>query len=160
MFFYKRKLIKNNIKYMAELLYKDVSSEKWDQENLTKDNLNFSIESVRLIDEYADRLMYTDFGQKILKEHPDNFPVRIGVYLGEVIKNHINGQYKWFEFKSIQENTLHLDNYMVSVDDESVLYSKKLDKVICPIYEAIQYLNGKSKYTTLLDYVDEVIKNQ
>ena len=124
MFIYKRKLIKNDIKFMAELLYEDVSSEKWDQENLTKDNLNFSIESVRLLDEYADRLMHTDFGQKLLKEHPDNVPVRIGVYLGEVIKNHINGQYKWFEFKSIQENTIHLDNYMVSVKDESILYSK------------------------------------
>ncbi|WP_260398278.1 hypothetical protein [Peribacillus simplex] len=63
MFFKKRKLNKNNIKFMAELLYEDVSSEKWDQANLTKDNLNLSIESVRLVDEYADRLMHTDFGQ-------------------------------------------------------------------------------------------------
>ena len=143
-----------------KLLYEDVSPEKWDQENLTKDNLNFSIESVRLVDEYARRLMNTDFGQQLLKEHPDNFSVRIGVYLGEVIKNHMNGQYKWFEFKSIQENTVHLNNCMASVKNESVLYSKKLDKVICPIYETIQYLNGKSKYKTLLNYVDEVIKNQ
>jgi hypothetical protein len=58
MFFKKRKLIKNNKKFMAELLYEDVSSEKWDQANLTKDNLNLSIESVRLVDEYADRLKH------------------------------------------------------------------------------------------------------
>ncbi|MGE7689693.1 hypothetical protein ACQKMI_10795 [Lysinibacillus sp. NPDC097214] len=160
MFFIKRKFIKSDIKYMAELLYQDVSPEKWDQENLTKDNLNFSIESVRLVDDYADRLMHTEFGQQLLKEHPDNFPVRIGVYLGEVIKNFTNGQFNWFEFNSIQENTIHLNNYLMSVEDESVLYSKKLDKVICPIYETIQYLNGKSKYKTLLNYVDEVIKIQ
>lgn len=158
MFFKKPKLIKNDLKYMAKLLFKDVSSDQWDQDNLTKDYLDFSIESVRRVNEYADRLIHTSFGQQLLKEHPDNFSLRIGAYLGEVIKRHVDGQYVWYEFKSIQENTNHLNNEMMRVKDESVLYSSKLDKVICPIYEAIQYLNGKSKYKTLLNYVEEEIK--
>ena len=159
MFFLKPKLIKKDIKFYAELLFKDVSSEKWDKENLTKANLDFSIDSVRLVNEYAERLIHTDFGQQLLKEHPHNFTMRIGVYLGEVIKNNKIGKYLWYDFKSIKENTAHLNNYIMSVEDESVLYSKKMDKVLCPIYEAKQYLDGKSDYKNLLTYVENAIKN-
>ncbi|MEG0386254.1 MAG: hypothetical protein RR642_16050 [Solibacillus sp.] len=159
MFFRRSKLIKNDKKFSAKLLFKDVSPEKWDQHNLTKENLDFSIDSVRLVNEYADRLMKTDLGQQLLKEHPDNFTVRIGAYLGEVIKNHAPGQYRWFDFTSIKENTVHLNDYIMSVEDEAVLYSRKLDKAICPIYEVKQYFNGKSTYNNYLSYVEDAIKN-
>ena len=159
MFFKRRKLVKNDIKYSAKLLFKDVSPEKWDQEHLTKENLDFSIDSVRLVNQYADRLIHTTYGQQLLKEHPDNFTTRIGAYLGEVIKNHIDGQYRWFDFQSVKRQTNHLNDYSMSVEDEAVLYSQKLDKVICPIYEVKQYLNGKSKYKKLITYVEKAIKS-
>lgn len=158
--FFKPNLIKNDKKYYAKLLFKDVSPDNWDKANLTKANLDFSLDSVRLVNEYADRLIDTDFGQQLLKEHPDNFAKRVGAYLGEVIKNHKIGQYHWFDFNSIKENTVHLNDYIISAEDESVLYSKKLDKVLCPIYEAKQYLDGKSTYKNLLTYVEDAIKNK
>ena len=156
--FFRSKLIKNDKKYSAEMLFKDVSSEKWDKDNLTKANLDFSIDSVRLVNEYADRLIQTEFGQQLLKEHHDNLITRIGAYVGEVIKHHKDGQYRWFDFNSIRENTVHLNNYSISVQDESVLYSKKMDNVLCPIYEVKQYFDGKSKYSNFLEYVEVTIK--
>ncbi|WP_339264481.1 hypothetical protein MKY07_08925 [Solibacillus sp. FSL W7-1472] len=159
MFFLKPKLIKNGKKSNAELLFKDVSPDQWDQEHLTKANLDFSIDSVRLVNEYAERLIHTEFGQQLLKEHSENFITRIGAYLGEVIKNHKDGQYRWFNFNSIQENTIHLNYYVLSVDDESVLYSKKLDHVLCPIFEVKQYFDGNSNYDSFLAYVEDAIKN-
>lgn len=156
--FFKPKLMKNNKKYSAELLFVDVSSEKWDKDNLTKANLDFSIDSVRLVNEYADRLIQTEFGQQLLKEHHDNLITRIGAYLGEVIKNHKSGQYHWFDFNSIKENTVHLNNDAISVKDESVLYSKKMDDVLCPIYEVKQYFDGQSKYTNFMEYVEGTLK--
>ncbi|MBD8034785.1 MULTISPECIES: hypothetical protein [Solibacillus] len=156
--FFRSKLIKNDKKYSAEMLFKDVSSEKWDKDNLTKANLDFSIDSVRLVNEYADRLIQTEFGQQLLKEHHDNLITRIGAYVGEVIKHHKDGQYRWFDFNSIRENTVHLNNYSISVQDESVLYSKKMDDVLCPIYEVKQYFDGKSKYSNFLEYVEVTIK--
>lgn len=159
MFFLKPKLIKNDMKYMAELLFKDVSPDHWDQHNLTKVNLDYSIDSVRLVNEYADRLIQTEFGQQLLSEHADNFTKRIGAYLGEVIKNHKDGKYRWFDFNSIKENTVHLNHYVLSVEDESVLYSKKMDNVLCPIYEVKQYFEGNSNYDNFLGYVEEAIKN-
>ena len=156
--FFKPQLLKNDKKYSAKLLFEDVSSDKWDKDNLTKANLDFSIDSVRLVNEYADRLIQTEFGQQLLKEHHDNLITRIGAYLGEVIKHHKDGKYRWYDFNSIRENTLHLDKYSISVQDESVLYSKKIDDVLCPIYEVKQYFDGKSKYTNFLKYVEVAIK--
>jgi hypothetical protein len=40
----KTKLIKNDLKDIAKLMYQDVSVDTWDQENLTKRNLDFTIE--------------------------------------------------------------------------------------------------------------------
>ena len=157
--FFQPKLKKNDKKYSAKLLFEDVSSDTWDKDNLTKANLDFSIDSVRLVNEYADRLMHTEFGQQLLKEHHDNLITRIGAYLGEVIKKHKSGQYQWFDFNSIKENTVHLNNYVISVKDESVLYSKKMDAVVCPIYEVKQYFDRKSKYTYFMEYVEETIKD-
>lgn len=160
MHFFKSKLIKNNKKNSAKLLFQDVSPNQWDKDNLTKENLDFSIDSVRFVNEYADRLMHTEFGQQLLTEHHDNFVTRIGAYLGEVIKNHKMGHYRWYDFHSIRENTVHLNGYIQSVKDESVLFSKEMDKVLCPIYEAKQYIDGQSTYDNLLIYVEDAIKNQ
>ena len=92
-------------------------------------------EHTGLFNEYADWLIHTSFGQQLLKEHPLIFRCGIGAYLGEVIKRYAAGKYIWYEFKSIQETTNHLNKEMIHVKDESVLYSQKSDKVICPIYE-------------------------
>lgn len=41
------KLIKNDLKGIAKLMYQYVSEDTWEQENLTKKNLDFTIESIR-----------------------------------------------------------------------------------------------------------------
>lgn len=158
MFFLKPKLIKNDKKSIAKLLFEDVSPDQWDQHHLTKAHLDFSIDSVRLVNEYAERLIHTEFGQQLLKTHSDHFISRIGAYLGEVIRNHKDGQYRWFDFNSVKANTVHLNNYVPSIKNESVLYSKKMDHVLCPIYEVKLYFDGKSNYNNFLGYVEQAIK--
>ncbi|MEH7255676.1 hypothetical protein V7111_26580 [Neobacillus niacini] len=59
-FINKEKLIKDDLKGIAKLMYQDVSEDSWDKENLTKRNLDFTIESVRYIDMYTKGLMNTD----------------------------------------------------------------------------------------------------
>lgn len=39
---------------------------------------------------YVERLMNTEKGIELLNKHFDNFVVRIGAYIGEVIKRNIN----------------------------------------------------------------------
>ncbi|MDR7080500.1 hypothetical protein J2Y03_005587 [Neobacillus niacini] len=88
-FLNRAKLKKDDLKGIAKLMYQDVSDDSWDKENLTKSNLDFTIESVRYIDMYTKRLMNTEFGTELLNKYFDNLVIRIGAYIGEVIKNNI-----------------------------------------------------------------------
>ena len=44
-FLKKAKLKKDDLKGIATLMYRDVSDDPWDKENLTKRNLDFTIET-------------------------------------------------------------------------------------------------------------------
>jgi hypothetical protein len=153
------KLVKDDLKGIAKLIYHDVSEDVWDKENLTKRNLNFTIDSVRYIDLYVKRLMHTGMGTVLLNEHFDNFVVRIGAYIGEVIKNNIKPQdFNWYEFNSVYNYSSKLDGVYGSIEPLSLLYSKKRDIVILPLFVASQFLEGNSTYPNFLVYVEEMIK--
>lgn len=155
-FLYKTKLIKDDLKDIAKFMYLDVSEDSWDQENLTKRNLDFTIESVRYIDEYVYRLLNTERGTELLDKHFDNFMVRIGAYIGEVIKNNIKQDFHWYESRSVRNYSSNFGAiYNIT---GTLLYSKKRDKVILPLDVVVQFLKGNSPYTSLLSYVEETIK--
>ncbi len=155
-FLYKAKLKKDDLKGIAKLMYQDVSDDSWDKENLTKRNLDFTIESVRYVDIYVKRLMNTEFGTKLLNKHFDNLVNRIGAYIGEVIKNNINQDFYWFESDSVRNYSLNLK--FNNNNSKSVLYSKKKDIVILPLNVVSEFLKGSSPYSNLLTYVEETIK--
>ncbi|MEO4052451.1 hypothetical protein [Solibacillus sp. CAU 1738] len=157
-FFNKAKLKKDNLIGIAKLIYQDVSDDSWDKENLTKRNLDFTIESIRYIDIYAKRLMNTEFGTELLNKHFDNFAERIGAYIGEVIKNNINQDFYWYEPDSVLNYSPNLDREFRNSNTQSVLYSKKRDMVILPLNVVSQFLKGNSPYNNLLTYVEETIK--
>ncbi|MFJ7509298.1 hypothetical protein ACIQW7_07515 [Peribacillus simplex] len=152
------KLIKNDLKGIAKLMYQDVSKDTWDQENLTKRNLDFTMESIRYIDAYTKRLSNTYMGSELLKYHFDNFVIRIGAYIGEVIKRDINQDYKWYEYDSVYHFSSTLDGVHRGIKTETVLYSKKKDIVILPLSVVAQFLEGNSKHTNFLEYAEEIIK--
>lgn len=155
-FLYKTKLIRDDLKGTAKFMYLDVSEDSWDQENLTKRNLDFTIESVRYIDEYIYRLLNTEHGSELLNKHFDSFMVRIGAYIGEVIKNNIKQDFHWYESGSVRNYSSSLDRIYNTC--QTVLYSKKRDIVILPLDVVLQFLKGNSPHTSLLSYVEETIK--
>ena len=155
-FLYRAKLKKDDLKGIAKLMYQDVSDDSWDKENLTKRNLDFTIESVRYVDIYVKRLMNTEFGTELLNKHFDNLVNRIGAYIGEVIKNNINQDFYWFESDSVRNYSPNLE--FNNNNSKSVLYSKKKDMVILPLNVVSEYLKGSSPYSNLLNYVEETIK--
>lgn len=147
-------LKKDNLKGIARLMYQDVSEDPWDRENLTKNNLNFTMESLSYIDQYANNLM----GTELLNKYFDNMVNRIGAYIGEVIKNNIKRDFHWYEFQSIYNFSSKLDHFDGNIKGQSLLYSKKSDTVILPLFEVSQYLQGKSSYPDLTTYVEEKIR--
>ncbi|USK67566.1 hypothetical protein [Peribacillus frigoritolerans] len=91
-------------------------------------------------------------GRELLKNHFDNFVVRIGAYIGEVIKRNIYQDYKWYEYDSA------LDEVNRGIKTETVLYSKKRDRVIVPLTVVAQNLEGSPAHTDFLEYVEETVK--
>lgn len=158
-FLNRAKLIKEDLKYIANLMYQDVSDDSWEKENLTKRILDFSIKSVRYIDVYTKRLMNTEFGIELLNKHFDKLVVRIGAYIGEVIKNNIKQDYYWYKSDSLRNYSPNFDRvYGSNIKTQRVLYSKKRDKVILPFNVISQFLKGSSPYSNFLTYVEEMVK--
>lgn len=155
-FLYRTKLVKDDLKGIAKFMYLDVSEDSWDQENLTKRNLDFTVESIRYIDEYIYRLLNTEHGTELLDKHFDNFVVRIGAYIGEVIKNNIKQDFYWYESGSVRKYSSDFGG--IYNTSQTVLYSKKRDIVIFPLDVVLLFLKGNSPYTNLLSYVEETIK--
>jgi hypothetical protein len=156
-FLNRTKLIKDDLKGIAKLMYKDVSNDTWDQVNLTKKNLNFTIESIRYINNYTKRLT-SEVDRTLLNNHFDLFVFRLGAYIGEVIKSNINQDFKWYEFDSVYHYSSKLDGIHKSIKEEAVLYSKKGDIVILPLTVVAQLLEGNPRYSNFLAYVEEAIR--
>jgi hypothetical protein len=157
-FLHNKKLVKDDLKGIAKLMYQDVSDDPWDQENLNKRNLDFTIESVRYIDMYTNRLMNTEFGAELLNKHFDNFVTRLGAYIGEVIKSNSKQDFHWYESDSVYNYSPNLEGVLSNIKTQSVLYSKSRDRVILPLNEVSQFLKGTSSYSNFLTYVEEMIK--
>lgn len=157
-FLRRTRLVKDDLKEVAKLMYQDVSEDVWDKENLTKRNLDFTVDSVRYIDLYVEKLMNTEMGISLLNKHFENFVARIGAYIGEVIKNNINQDFNWYEFISVYNYSSKLDEVYQSIKPYTLLYSKDRDAVIMPLFVVSQFLKGNSSYSNLLVYVEEMIK--
>ena len=156
MFLRKNKLIKDDLKGSAKLLFKDVSKDAWDQENLTKENLDFNVDSIRFVDLYAKKLMTTDV--ELLNKHFDNFVNRIGAYVGEVIKRNIDKDFQWYEFDSVYNHSSQLHTISRNKKARTLLYSINGDRVIMPLLEVADFFEGDSTYPSLLSYVEEMIR--
>lgn len=157
-FLRKPKLVRDHLKGMAKLMYQDVSEDAWDQENLTKRNLDFTIESMRFIDVYAKKLMETEIGKELLHKHFGNFVVRIGAYIGEVIRNEVEQDFHWYELDSVYQYSPSLKQLSRQQASYSLLYSKKRDTAIFPLDEAEHFLKGNSVYPNLLSYAETMVK--
>ncbi|WP_456274693.1 hypothetical protein [Bacillus sp. AK031] len=156
----KDKLIKDDLKGIAKLMYQDVSKDAWDQENLTKNNLDFSIESVRYLDQYTTRLIKGEYESDLLDTYFDNFVSRLGSYIGEVVKRGMDQDFQWYESDSVYRYSSNPDVEYRDAKIQTVLYSKKKDVVISPLLVVLQFLKGESQYPALLRYVEETIKKQ
>ena len=155
MFLRKNKLVKDDLKGTAKLLFKDVSKDAWDQENLTKENLDFTVDSIRFVDLYAKKLMTTDL--ELLNQYYDNFVGRIGAYVGEVIKRNIDQDFQWYEFDSVHNHSSQLQKISRNKKARTLLYSKKRDRVITPLMVVAEFVEGDTAYPSLLEYVEEMI---
>ena len=155
MFLRRNKLVKDDLKGFAKIMYNDVSKAAWDQENLTKENLDYTVDSIRFIDLYVEKLMTTDL--EILNKHFDNLVNRIGAYVGEVIKRDLEQDFQWYEFDSVSNHSSQLYNISRNKKARTLLYSKKRDRVITPLMVVVDFFEGPTTYPSLQEYVEEMM---
>jgi hypothetical protein len=141
------------LKGVSQLIFEDVSKEEWDIKYLTSTNLDYTIDSLQLIDQYAKKLK----GSDLLNQYFDILVSRIGSYLGEVIKRNSKGDFHWYNLKVIENKFPSLKEYSKSMKQNEILYSEKLNIVVLPMYEASIFLKGTSKYKDLTTYAKTVI---
>ncbi|RIW37412.1 hypothetical protein D3H55_05090 [Bacillus salacetis] len=156
----KQKLVKDDLKGRARLMYEDVSKDPWDQENLTKRNLDYSLESLRIVDAYIMRLKNREYDSDLLYDHFQNFVSRIGAYTGEVIKRRLDRDFQWYEAQSVIRHTSNHAVKGLERESETVLYSKAMDEVISPLSTVSQFLKGDSYYKSLLAFVEDMVNGR
>jgi hypothetical protein len=94
----------------------------------------------------------------LLEKHFSNFVTRIGAYLGEVIKEHTDKSFHWYEYDTIFTYTTKLDKYGDHIIDQNVLCDKKREVVMLPLYEVELFLKGQSRYERFSLYVKDMIE--
>jgi hypothetical protein len=55
--------------------------------------------------------MNKEFGTELLNKHFDNLVVRMGAYIGEVIKNNIKQDFYWYESDSVHNYSPTINIY-------------------------------------------------
>jgi len=137
------------VKAIAELLFTDVSNDPWEVKNLTEEKLDFSIESIAIIDVYLQRLKKSTY----LEKNQIRLSSRIGAYLGEVIRRKLSTVYHWYDFNVIFDKIIDLDEFYDIVYQQETLYSRRKRDYILPMYEVFMFFQNKSRYKNMSAYV-------
>lgn len=142
------------VRSISKLMYTDVSNDPWDIANLTKYILDYSVESISIIDLYLEKLKDSDFGEK----NAIRLSSRIGAYIGEVFRRNLSYKHNWYELILLEDEIKEIEKYYDIIYQQEILYSKKQETYILPQYEAYIYLINKSNYKSMTSFVSEVLK--
>uniref|UniRef100_UPI00077CAEC9 hypothetical protein n=1 Tax=Bacillus badius TaxID=1455 RepID=UPI00077CAEC9 len=138
----------------------DRLNDEWEQQNFTKENSNYSLESLSLIDKYINRMVGTDFCSRNLI----TLSSRIGFYVGEVIRKQTGSYFNWYEYDNVfivlneEERDAH-DNYYDIVKLQEVLYNRKTKVLSLPLYFVFQLLiKDSASYHSVYEYGEKMIQ--
>ncbi|GLY11639.1 hypothetical protein [Pseudobacillus badius] len=147
---------------IVEVFFLDPSEDKWERENINEDQLDFSLESLKLIDEFIQHIISTEYYKRFVMTYSS----RIGTYVGEVIRRKTGSLYDWYEYVDLilvlseEELESHSRFYDVYTYQE-LLYSRKTKETLMPLYVAFQMIiQEPANYQSMYQYADEVIQKQ
>ncbi|WP_203361958.1 hypothetical protein [Bacillus sp. REN10] len=145
---------------LSTLLYRDRSDDEWEQQNFTKENLDYSLESLSIIDEYIHRMVGTEFCSR----HLITLSSRIGIYVGEVIRKETGSYFDWYEYDDVfiflnEEELNSHENYYDIVQFQELLYNRKTQVLLLPLYLVFQYLiKDSTSYHSVYEYGEKMIR--
>lgn len=154
---YNQKLPEPNtvVKAIAELLLSDKESVEFRDDYLEKDQLDYSIESLKYIDSYLEKVRKN---KKFIKnELYSKIILRCGAYSGEVIRKNSKKDFSWTTYDEAVKNHKIIKDYGKSLLTQYILESKKNNIIIFPMAKVEKYLsNGKAE--SLFFYGETILK--
>jgi hypothetical protein len=101
---------------------------------------NYSLESLKFIDNYLDTIR----GSKELEQNYIHIVLRVGAYVGEVIKINSKKDYHWYDFKTASRLQPSIKKWK-GFETSAVLHSMETDDTTFPINKVCKYLNNGSE---------------
>ena len=136
---FRRKPIDRNLALqdLSIMLFKDEEDPTYKMEFFNPEKLDFSIESLKHIDEYLEI---------IHKAPPDDREIlkiglRVGAYVGEVIRNHAKKNCTWLSFDESQKVNKNIKKLGMQLGTAAVLWTMP-DNIAFPISKVLKYIEN------------------
>lgn len=107
---------------------------------LDRSELDYSIASLKLVDEYLQRLHDSDESQYSDEEY-GNAVLWAAAYFGEVIRRHAKGHYRWASYDALREALPTIAERVPSTETTRWLLFEPMGSVFTPIEKVMRRLS-------------------
>jgi len=122
---------------LAEMFWQDTTNPIFNLKFLEPQKLNFSIESLKHVDEYLELA----HKEKLSDEDYTTIVIRVGSYLGEVVRKNIDDEYNWLDFKQAKKAHPMIKELGLQLGSMAVLW-KEPDNLLFPFAKIDKYLTN------------------
>jgi len=140
--FFKKKPLLNNEAHedLSIMLFDDPESPVRDDQFFNNKSMDFSIESLEILDEYLESQRSSLPENEALVK----IALRAGSYIGEVIRKHSAVEYHWIEFSEAEKINRQVKGAGFGLGTSSILWSKP-ETFVFPIAKVLKRLENGSE---------------
>lgn len=139
MFFKKKiKTIDTELNELSQILFLEQEGSLPKQEILISIPNDYSIDSLKLIDHYLEAIREANG----LEENYNSLVLRIGAYVGEVIKINSKKDYHWYDFKTAKKLQPSIKDWGEQIGTAAILHSAETGKMTFPINKVCKFIEN------------------
>lgn len=141
MFFKKKiKTIDTELNELSQLLFLDQEGSFPKQKVLISIPNDNSIDSLKLIDDYLESIRE----ENELEEIYNSLVLRLGAYVGEVIKSNSKKDYHWYDFKTAKKLQPSIKDWEEQIGTAAILHSAETGEMTFPINKVCKFIDNGS----------------
>ncbi|MFS0881135.1 hypothetical protein [Metabacillus niabensis] len=148
----KIKTIDTELNELSQLLFLDEKGSFPKQEVLLSIPNDYLIDSLKLIDHYLEAIREANE----LEENYHSLVLRVGAYVGEVIKINSKKEYHWYDFKTAKKLQPSMKDWEEQIGTAAILYSAETDEMTFPINKVCKFIENGSE-DSLFSYAKVMI---
>lgn len=141
MFFKKKiKTIDTELNELSQLLFLDQEGSFPKQKVLISIPNDNSIDSLKLIDDYLESIRE----ENELEEIYNSLVLRLGAYVGEVIKSNSKKDYHWYDFKTAKKLQPSIKDWEEQIGTAAILHSTETGEMTFSINKVCKFIDNGS----------------